>query len=140
MNYGKSEWGPVLDYVKMLHGKSQFQPQGVLPYPWEDIGPGYCYGPAFGHWDAVHIALDLLEDDPAQARYQIDNLISLQQEDGMIPSIIWMREDAPADWAPDQTHPPVWVSAADLIYGKNRDKAWLKTCLLYTSPSPRDCS
>mgnify|MGYP007109801008 FL=1 len=31
MNYGKSEWGPVLDYVKMLHGKSQFQPQGVLP-------------------------------------------------------------------------------------------------------------
>ena len=56
MNYGKSEWRPLLDYVEMLHGKSQFRPRGVLPYPWEDIGPGYCYGPAFGHWDAVHIA------------------------------------------------------------------------------------
>ncbi len=39
MNYGKSEWRPLLDYVEMLHGKSQFRPRGVLPYPWEDIGP-----------------------------------------------------------------------------------------------------
>ena len=128
MNYGKSEWRPLLDYVEMLHGKSQFMPRGVLPYPWEDIGPGYCYGPAFGHWDAVHIALDLLEDNPDQARHQVDNLISLQQEDGMIPSIIWMRRDAPADWAPGQTHPPVWVSAADMIYQISRNQAWLKTC------------
>lgn len=128
MDYGKCEWKPVLDYVEMLHGKSQFPPQGILQYPWENIGPGYCYGPAFGHWDAVHIAFDLLEDNPVQARYQIDNLLSLQQEDGMFPSIIWMRDDAPADWAPDQTHPPVWVFAADMIYRKSGDKEWLKAC------------
>lgn len=128
MLYGKEEWRPVLRYVKEMEKRSCFPARGVLPYPWENIGPGYCYGPAFGHWDAVHIALDLLDDWLPQAKNQIDNLLALQQADGMFPSIIWMRPQAPSDWAPNQTHPPVWVVAAEKIYEKTGDKEWLGRC------------
>lgn len=130
MNYYKEAWQPVLAYVRKLHLESQFPPQGVLPYPWENIGPGYCYGPAFGHWDAVHIALDLMDENLEQARNQIDNLISLQQPDGMIPSIVWMRDEAPKDWAPNQTHPPVWIEAAEKIYQVEKDFQWLQKCAM----------
>lgn len=128
MEHGKKEWQPMLCYLRELHQKSQFPPQGVLPYPWENIGPGYCYGPAFGHWDAVHIALDLLEDQLPRAKDQIDNLLSLQQKNGMLPSILWMRKETPTDWAPDQTHPPVWVYAAGKIYQRTKDRDWLNHC------------
>lgn len=123
-----NKWKDLLTYVNDLHQKSKLQPQGGLQLPWENIGPGYCYGPAFGHWDAVHAAMDLLDHDLQQSIWQIDNLLSLQQEDGMLPSMLWMREDSPADWAPDQTHPPVWVVAADIIYLRTHDKRWLKKC------------
>lgn len=126
--YGKQEWQPVLSYTAGLQTDSQFPPQGPLLFPWENIGPGYCYGPAFGHWDAVHIALDLMEQNPQQAKNQINNLMSLQQDNGMIPSIVWMKEETPSDWAPDQTHPPVWVIAADMVYGQSGDRKWLEQC------------
>ena len=29
-------------------------------YEWEEIGPGYIYGPAFGHWDLIHQVLDVM--------------------------------------------------------------------------------
>lgn len=82
----KNEWKNVLDYVEKLELESKFPPKEPLPFPWMDIGPGYCYGPAFGHWDSVHIALDLLERDPEQAKNQISNLISVQWDNGMFPA------------------------------------------------------
>lgn len=129
-NCGKEEWLHVLEYVKELQHKCTKEPCERFSKPWIHIGTGYCYGPAFGHWDAVHIALDVLTYDLKQAQMQIENLLSLQQEDGMIPSIIWMREDSPKDWATNQTHPPVWIFAAEAIYRKNHDKEWLKSCIL----------
>ncbi|HEV2121463.1 MAG TPA: trehalase family glycosidase, partial [Chloroflexota bacterium] len=74
------------------------------------IGPGYCYGPAFGHWDLIHQVLDTLPAEPAHARDQLLNLLSTQQDDGYLPAQVWIREGR-AQPAREQTHPPVWPLA-----------------------------
>ena len=124
----KKEWKNVLDYVEKLELESKFPPKEPLQFPWMDTGPGYCYGPAFGHWDSVHIALDLLERDPEQAKNQISNLISVQWDNGMFPSMVWMKKETPVDWGKEQTHPPVWVIAAQQVYEKYPDEKWLRQC------------
>lgn len=64
---GKSEWKPVLKYTKELHKKSTHIKTYPFDYDWEEIGPGYCYGPAFGHWDIVYQVLDALVYDKRHA-------------------------------------------------------------------------
>jgi putative isomerase len=108
---GKPEWRPVLEHVADLHGKSVFPPKGKLPYEWENIGPGYCYGPAFGHWDLFHAILDSIPVMPEHARRQILNTLAMQQEDGLIP-FLWMKEAEPK-FSKDHGYPPVWVFAVD---------------------------
>ena len=61
---GKPQWRPMLAYVAALHEKSTHPPRPPFPHPWEEIGPGYCYGPAFGHWDIVHAVLDTSPQNP----------------------------------------------------------------------------
>ncbi|VAW27882.1 hypothetical protein MNBD_BACTEROID06-1082, partial [hydrothermal vent metagenome] len=48
---GKKAWQPMLKYVAYLHKKSTHPATYPFEYEWEEIGPGYVYGPAFGHWD-----------------------------------------------------------------------------------------
>lgn len=108
---GRPEWIPVLEYMADLHGRNLHPPQGILPYEWEDIGPGYCYGPAFGHWDIVHTILDSISAEPEHARRQLLNLFAVQQEDGRIP-FIWVRNGEPTP-TKRCAHPPVWIHAVN---------------------------
>jgi glycogen debranching enzyme len=108
---GKPSWRPMLAYTAALHAASIHPPCPPFPYPWEEIGPGYCYGPAFGHWDIVHAILDVLPAEPEHARLQLLNNLAAQQEDGLVPGSIWMREDTPR-WSTTSGHPPVWPLAA----------------------------
>ena len=89
---GKPGWSSMLRYVADLHAQSIRPAIPPFPHAWEDIGPGYCYGPAFGHWDIVHAILDVLPFDPAHARRQIENNLAGQQEDGLLPGAIYIRE------------------------------------------------
>lgn len=107
---GKEAWRAMLVYVAELHARSVRPPRYPFPYPWEEIGPGYCYGPAFGHWDIVHAILDVLPAEPQHARAQILNNLAAQQEDGLVPGVIWMREE-PARWNTVAGHPPLWPVA-----------------------------
>ena len=107
---GKKEWRPVLEYVAALHEKSTHPPSPPFSRPWEEIGPGYCYAPAFGHWDLVHQILDVLPSEPEHARDQILNNLENQQDDGLVPGSIWLGGDAPR-WSPEVGHPPVWPIA-----------------------------
>jgi len=107
---GKPEWRRMLDYVAALHGRSVKPAIPPFPHAWEDIGPGYCYGPAFGHWDIVHSILDVLRLDPDHARCQIENNLAGQQDDGLIPGVIYVREGN-ATWNSEAGHPPVWPFA-----------------------------
>ena len=107
---GKAEWGGMLNYVADLHGRSVHPAVAPFPHPWEEIGPGYCYGPAFGHWDIVHAILDILPLDAEHARHQIENNLAGQQDNGLLPGVIYVREGK-ADWRSDITHPPVWPMA-----------------------------
>ncbi|MBN2392289.1 MAG: glycoside hydrolase [Anaerolineae bacterium] len=113
---GKPEWRPMLAYVAALHARSTHPAQRLFPYPWEEIGPGYCYGPAFGHWDLIHAILDVLPDAPEHARQQLLNNLANQEADGLVPGAIWMpRDNDPSRtqlrWSKTVGHPPVWMIA-----------------------------
>jgi glycogen debranching enzyme len=109
---GKAAWRPLLRYVAELHEKSTHPPRPPFSRPWEEIGPGYCYAPAFGHWDIVHQVLDSLPAAPEHARNQLLNNLENQQEDGLVPGSIWMREGGP-EWSREVAHPPVWPVAVE---------------------------
>ncbi len=107
---GKPQWRPMLNYVAALHRGSMRPALTPFPHPWEEIGPGYCYGPAFGHWDIVHAILDILPLDAECARHQIENNLAGQQADGLLPGAIFIR-DGQASWSTETSHPPVWPLA-----------------------------
>ncbi|MBN2312052.1 MAG: glycoside hydrolase, partial [Candidatus Hydrogenedentes bacterium] len=108
---GKPDWRAVLGYVADLHARCVHPARPPFPHPWEEIGPGYCYGPAFGHWDIVHAVLDVVAFEPEHARMQLENNLAAQQEDGLVPGSIWLRGDK-AEWDSAAGHPPVWPFAA----------------------------
>jgi hypothetical protein len=110
--FGRPAWVPVLEYVADLRGRSVFPACGVLPYAWENIGPGYCYGPAFGHWDLIHAVFDSLPVLPDHGRRQILNLLATQQADGMLPALVLVR-DGGTRVHDVCGHPPVWIHAVD---------------------------
>lgn len=118
---GKPDWRPMLAYVAELHEKSTRPALKPFPFAWEEIGPGYCYGPAFGHWDIVHAILDVMRSEPQHAREQILNNLAPQQADGLLPGVIGFREGS-FKWGTTVSHPPVWPLAvqdyAD-IYGND---------------------
>ena len=113
---GKPEWRPMLNYVVKLHQKSTHEPKWPFDYEWEEIGPGYIYGPAFGHWDIIHQVVDVMNSYPEHALHQLLNNIKNQEPNGLIPGSIWMpkSENDSAQWSKDeQGHPPLWVFAVD---------------------------
>ncbi len=124
---GKPSWRPMLAYVAELHERSVHPPQAPLPYSWEEIGPGYCYGPALGHWDLVHAVFDTLPYEPEHARHQLLNGLSVQSANGMLPGVIWMpRADDPTRdkprWSNRISHPPVWPIAVQELADQTGDE------------------
>jgi putative isomerase len=116
--YGKKEWVPMLNYMLELHKKSSHEKTNPFPYEWEEIGPGYCYAPAFGHWDIVHQVMDALVYDRDHGLRQLYNDIANQTPSGMIPGSIWMPGGRSGrksvTWNRDTAgHPPVWMYAVD---------------------------
>lgn len=113
---GRSRWRSVLGCVAQLHERAiRDDRHGLFPHPWEEIGPGYVYGPAFGHWDIVHQSLDAVVDEPAHALRQLENLLALQQPDGRLPVVMMMRDGKPWLHDPALTHPPVWPVLVDRL-------------------------
>jgi hypothetical protein len=49
-------------------------------------------GPAFGHIDNTHQALDTVAYEPQHAIHQILNNLALETQDGLVPGAIWMRD------------------------------------------------
>lgn len=125
---GKPRWRDMLSYVANLHEKCVNPPRPPFPFSWEEIGTGYCYGPAFGHWDIVHAILDTMAYEPEHARNQILNNLAAQQEDGLVPGVIWMREEKPR-WNTDVGHPPVWpVAVQDYAEQTSSDELIIQCC------------
>jgi len=128
---GKPKWRSMLGYVADLHEMSTHNPMFPLDLPWEEIGPGYTFGTAFGHWDIVHQIVDVLPSYPQHALNQLLNNIKNQELNGMIPGSIWMpgthhRQRTEAHWdKKDQGHPPVWVVAVQDYLDLTDDKTEL---------------
>jgi Mannosylglycerate hydrolase MGH1-like glycoside hydrolase domain len=116
--YGKKDWEPMLKYTFELHKKSTHEQCFPFIYEWEEIGPGYCYAPAFGHWDIVYQVMDAFVYDKEHGLRQLYNNIVNQTPTGMIPGSIWMpggkSDREKADWNKEtEGHPPVWMNAVD---------------------------
>src|SRR5207302_8439065 len=73
LNCGRAEWRPMLLYVAKLHEKATHSAQWPFDYEWEDLGPGYVYGNAFGNWDVIHEVLDVMPSYPEHALHQLLN-------------------------------------------------------------------
>lgn len=125
--YGKIEWQPMLEYTLKIHKKSVHPAGYPFEYEWEDIGPGYLYGPAFGHWDIVHQIFDAFVYDPEHASKQLYNNLENQEANGLVPGSIWMSGGksgrTKTEWNKNTAgHPPVWVVAADHIISETKDQ------------------
>ena len=128
-----SGWQALLDYTLKLHQESTHPAEYPFDRPWEEIGPGYCYGPAFGHWDIVHQVFDALVYDPQHAIDQLYNNIQNQTPYGMIPGSFWFPNKAlnrpKVRWNSERGlagHPPVWVVAVDEYVQQTGNKEVLK--------------
>jgi putative isomerase len=127
---GKHEWQPMLKYIAELHMKSTHPAVYPFIYEWEEIGPGYIFGPAFGHWDIIHQSLDVMSFFPEHALHQLLNNIKNQEPNGLIPGSIWMPGPPSGrdtvKWSKsDQGHPPVWVVAVQDYIELTADKSRL---------------
>lgn len=125
---GKPAWRPMLEYVVALHERCVNPARDPFPYPWEEIGPGYCNGPAFGHIDLTHAVLDVLPAEPEHARQQLLNNLAAQQDDGLVPGVIRMDGERP-QWKDFKGYPPVWVMGVEACYEAERDDEFLAYCL-----------
>jgi putative isomerase len=118
---GKPQWQPVLQYVAQLHEKCTRSVEEPFQYPWEEIGLGYVNGPAFGHIDITHQALDTVAYEPQHAIHQILNNLALETPDGLVPGAIWMRDKqmkqgvlvTKPDWNPRKAFPPFWPAVIE---------------------------
>jgi putative isomerase len=116
---GKPAWRPLLRYAANLHARATHPPAPPFALAWQDTGPGYGYGPAFGHWDIVHEILDILPASPRHARRQLLNNLRLQLPNGFLPGLVLMPgspgfADRPNSHTDEiEGHPPLWVVAAD---------------------------
>ncbi|MEI7766533.1 MAG: trehalase family glycosidase [Phycisphaerae bacterium] len=133
----------MLRYVADLQRRCLHPPSPPFCRPWLEIGPGYCYGPACGHFDLVHEVLDLVAESPAIARDQMLNLLELQRADGLIP-FVWMGENPARTWLPANLpmaerlakalpYPPLWPVAVEACLAMRSDdellaKAYAALC------------
>lgn len=124
---GQPAWRPLLRYVADLHARSTHPASPPFSRPWEEIGPGYCYAPAFGHWDLIHQVLDVMPAEPDHARDQILNTLENQQEDGLVPGSIWLREGK-VRWSTTVGHPPMWALAVSDYCEQVGDDALIREC------------
>ena len=97
----------MLMYLANLHEESLHVPFYDLPYMWEESSPGGSLGVIYGGWDTVHIAMDAIPSSPQHSLHQILNILTLQQEDGMIPGTVRFQ-DQQFHRATKSTFPPLW--------------------------------
>jgi hypothetical protein len=126
---GKAAWQPMLLYLADLHGRSVHPPTAHFRYPFEDIGPGYQEGKAFGHIDLTHERLDTVRALPEHVRNQTRNELAGQQADGLIPGVINFDGQGKASWKSDKGFPPLWPVAVDAYVEASADGDFLKECL-----------
>ena len=125
---GKSAWQPMLLYLAELHGKSVHPPLAHFPYPFEDIGPGYQGGMAFGHIDLTHERLDTVRAMPQHARNQTRNELAGQQDDGLVPGVINFDANGKASWKNFKGFPPLWPVSVDAYIEAGPDTEVLAEC------------
>lgn len=126
---GKPAWRPMLLYLADLHGRSVHPPAGHFRFAFEDIGPGYQGGTAFGHIDLTHERLDTVRALPEHVKNQIRNELAGQQKDGLIPGVISFDSKGKATWKSDKGFPPLWPVSVDAYVEATSDVEFLAECL-----------
>jgi len=125
---GKKAWQPMLLYLAELHGQSVHPPLAHFPYPFENIGPGYQGGQAFGHIDLTHERLDTVRALPVHARNQIRNELAGQQADGLVPGVINFDAAGKPSWKDFKGFPPLWPVSVDAYVEASGDASFPAEC------------
>ena len=124
------EWRSVLRHLAAMHEGAMYEnPRCAAPHPLETLGSGYCFGPAFGHWDLVFALLDSCPVMPEHTLRQLENMLFFQQEDGFLPGAIFFRGEGdvpPPHWY--STFPPVWPLAVDEYTKYAHDDRAVRLC------------
>lgn len=131
---GKPGWRGVLDYAVSLHERGTHPANDLFPHPWEELGVGYGLR-AFGHWDTVFIAFDVMRGFPLHARNQLLNNLANQRADGFVPGCLfidrpWLPEPhrhVPY-WNHQAGYPPVWPLAVEAYFQQRGDRDLLAAC------------
>ncbi len=126
-SFGKPSWEPVLHALVDLHRRSTRPAEFGFPYEWEHLGPGYYYGPAFGHWDLIHTILDCMPSEPEHGRRQILNDLHFQEENGFLPGALWLKSGKVEHYA--EGHPPLWPFAVEEYVRVTGDDAFAREVL-----------
>lgn len=131
---GKPQWRGMLNYMADLHQRGTHPAQPPFQYEWEELGLGY-HARAFGHWDIVHMILDVLPAMPTHAKHQLFNNLENQNEQGLVPGSIyldrpWMDEEERYNvyWHKEAGHPAVWPLAAQAYYDQTKDLSVIQHC------------
>jgi putative isomerase len=109
---GKPSWRQLLEGLADLHERSMLPASHGFPYDFEHLGPGYYYGPAFGHWDLIATIMDTVTYYPEHTRRQLLNNLHWQQPNGFLPGAIWMHNED-LSFKTDVGHPPLWPFAVE---------------------------
>lgn len=126
-----SRWRDLWDHAWALHQRSCRPPLAMLDDTWQTVGVGY-FMPAFGHWDIVHNALDMLVYDADFAARQICLVVkTLRDSDGRLPGLVreFSNEKGCRILKPDYDYspPPLWPVAALEVFRRTGNKAFLRT-------------
>lgn len=127
----KKSWQELLTAIVDLTEKSMRDVSEAVDheftYPWLEIGPGYAYGPAFGHWDIVHAAFNFIAFDKEEVKKQLINNFTLQQDDGRLVGAVFFKNNKKY-LSTIVSHPPLWVFLASELYLRYGDVEFLETC------------
>ncbi len=130
-----ARWQPMLAATADLARRCLLPPEPPLQRPWINIGPGYCYGPAFGHFDLIHMVFDLVGGERDIATDQMENLLDIQRSDGAMP-FLWMSDNPARLWMPvglsveqrlaaDLNWPPLWPAGIEACWQSGAGEAFL---------------
>lgn len=125
---GKAQWWPLIAYMIDMHEGAIHAPVMDVPYRWEESAPGGSLGIFFGSWDTVHIALDCLHLDFQHAIHQIVNLLTLQQQNGLIPAHVRFT-NGKFSVGKKVTFPPLWPFVIERYLTSNNNLELISNCL-----------
>ncbi|MBI3991355.1 MAG: hypothetical protein HY350_04310 [Candidatus Omnitrophica bacterium] len=121
-NVTETDAAAVHEHIEAIMPGLESQPSGPIQFPYLLPTYGQHYGGAFYTWDHFHMALRFAyAGKPEYLRYQVDNMLVYQRENGFVPSFLHPAIDPNAfNW-----HAQPFLAQAAFVYAaRTEDYEW----------------